>query len=137
MLGSLHRCGKPRIELPQPIRADWGGEYAETLAGFPVQLVYIGVRLRKDETHRPIIVKARYFFDPGSFREDDLKKEMIYRSHLPSDFYVRVLWHKETQHWDTFKCHGIRLVFHATGTSFEGAMRNTLAGGLQPDESGK
>jgi hypothetical protein len=119
MLGSLHHCGKPRIEMPQPIRADWGGEYAEALAGFPVQLVYIGVRLRKDGTHRPIIVKARYFFDPESFRKNELKKEMLYHSHIPSAFYVKVLWHKETQHWDTFKCHGNRLVFHATGTSLK------------------
>ncbi len=135
MLGSLHHCGKPRIEMPQPIRSDWGGEYAEALAGFPVQLVYIGVRLREDETHRPIIVKARYFFDPGSFREGNLKKEMIYHSHLPSEFYVRILWHKETQYWETFKCVGSRLLFQAAGTGFEEAMRNTLAFGIHPDES--
>jgi hypothetical protein len=72
MLGSLHRCGKPRIEMPQPIRADWGEEYAEALSGLPVLLVYIGVRPREDGTHRPIIAKAHRLFDPESFRENDL-----------------------------------------------------------------
>jgi hypothetical protein len=38
MLGSLHNCGKPRIEMPQPIRAVWGGEYAEATGRIPAQL---------------------------------------------------------------------------------------------------
>jgi hypothetical protein len=38
MLGSLHNCGNPRIEMSQPIRAVWGGEYAEATGRIPVQL---------------------------------------------------------------------------------------------------
>ena len=53
---------------------------------FPVQLVYIGVRPRNDETRKPIVVKARYSFDPGSFFEDASEKEMRYVPNLPSDY---------------------------------------------------
>ena len=104
------------------------------LAGFPVQLVYIGVRPRKDETGKPIVVKARYSFDAGSFFEDDSKKELRYVSVLPSDFYVDVILEKRAKRWTTFKCEGNRVVFHAKGRNFEEAMKKTLAAGLQPDE---
>lgn len=47
--GLQHHCGKPRIELPVPIQSFWDEKYSPVLAGFPVQLVYIGVRPRNDE----------------------------------------------------------------------------------------
>ncbi len=59
---------------------------------------------------------------------------MRYPSRLASDLYVDVVWNKLTQRWQTFKCEGNRLLFHATGREFEEAMKNTLAIGLFPDE---
>ena len=99
-----------------------------------MQLVYIGVRPRNDETRKPIVVKARYSFDPATFFETGSTKEMKYLSRLASDFYVDVVWNKLTKRWQTFKCEGNRLLFYAAGADFEKAMRDTLAVGLQPDE---
>jgi hypothetical protein len=137
MVGAFHHCGQPRIELPCPIQPFWDEKYSPLLAGFPVQLAYIGVRPRNDGSRKPIVVKARYAFDPGSFFENDLKKEMRYRSCLPSDFFVDVIRLKKSQDWQTFKYDKNRLLFHATGSQFEEAMKNTLAIGLYPDEPAK
>jgi len=132
--GLLHHCGEPRIELPIPIQPFWDEKYSPVLAGFPVQLVYIGVRHRNDETRKPIVVKARYSFDPGSFFEDASEKEMRYVPNLPSDYHVDVAWEKRSKRWRTSKSEGRRSLSYATGRDFETVMRKTLAVGLQPDE---
>jgi hypothetical protein len=134
MVGVFHRCGEPRIELPVPIQPFLDEKYSPVLAGFPVQLVYIGVRPRNDETRKPIVVKARYRFDPGSFFEDGRTKEMRYILNLPSDFYVDVAWEKKPKRWRAAKCEGSRLLSYEAGKDFETVMRKTLAVGLQPDE---
>lgn len=134
MVGALHRCGEPRIELPIPIQPFWDEKYSPVLAGFPVQLIYIGVRLRNDETRKPIVLKARYSFDPGSFFEDASEKEMRYLPNLPSGYRVDVAWEKRPKRWRTSKSEGQRALFYATGRDFETVMRKTLAVGLQPDE---
>jgi hypothetical protein len=132
--GLLHHCGEPRIEVPIPIQPFWDQKYSPVLAGFPLQLVYIGVRPHKDETRKPIVVKARYSFDPGSFFEDASEKEMRYMPNLPSDYRVDVAWEKRSLGWRTCKFEGRRPLFYATGEDFETVMRKTLVGGLQPDE---
>jgi hypothetical protein len=134
MVGVFHRCGAPRIQLPCSIQQFWDEKFSPLLVGFPVQLVYIGVRPRNDETRRPIVVKSRYSFDPSTFFETRTGKEMRYPSELSSVFYVDVLWKKSTKRWKTFKSEGNQLLFHATGRDFEQAMKNTLAAGLHPDE---
>jgi hypothetical protein len=132
--GLQHHCGRPRIELPISIQPFWDEKYSPVLAGFPVQLVYIAVRPRNDEARKPIVVKARYSFDPGSFFEDASEKEMRYVSNLPSDFHVDVGWEKTSKRWRTCKFEGRRPLFYATGEDFGAVMRKTLAIGLQPDE---
>lgn len=132
--GSQHCCGWPRIQLPCPIEPDWNEKWGPLLAGFPVQLVYRGIRRRNDDTRRPIVARANYFFDPGSFLEDDSKKQMRYIPRLPSDYYVDVVWKKQDECWETSKFKGDRLIAVADGNTFEGAMIHTLLIGLQPDE---
>jgi hypothetical protein len=134
LLGWQHRCGQPRIQLPIPIQPFWDDKYSQVLVGFPVQLVYVGVRLRNDETRKPIIMKARYFFDPGSFFENSSEKEMRYIPNLPSDYRVDVAWKKTSKHWRTSKVEGRRFLFYAEGEDFETVIRRTLARGLEPDE---
>lgn len=129
-----HQCGKPRIELPVPIQPFSDEKYSPVLAGFPVQLVYVGVRPRNDETRKPIVVKARYCFDPESFFENASEKEMRYVPNLPSDFHVDVAWEKKSKRWRTCKFEGKRPLSYATGEDSDTVMRQTLAIGLQPDE---
>lgn len=134
MVGASHHCGQARIQLPCPIQPFWDEKYSPVLAGFPVQLVYVGVRARNDESRKPIVVKAYYNFDPGSYFENATKRQMKYRSHLPSDFYVDVLRRKPTEGWETYKFRGSELLSHAAGENFQEVMRSTLAIGLQADE---
>jgi hypothetical protein len=130
MLGWMHHCGKPRIELPVPIQPFWDEKYSPVPAGFPVQLVYVGVRPRNDETRKPIVVKARYSFDSGSFFEDGSEKEPSYVSNNPCDFRVDVVWEKKSKRWRTCKFEGRRPLYYATGEDFETVMKKTLAIGL-------
>ena len=134
IVGASHRCGGPRIEPPIPIQPFWDEKYSPLLAGFPVELVYVGVRPRKDESGKPIVVKARYRLDAETFLETNNAKEMRYVSSLPSDYYVEVIWSKGPTAWRTAKHQGRRLLFHATGRDFEQVMTKTLIVGLQPDE---
>ena len=134
MLAWQHHCGKLRIELPVPIQPFWDEKYSPVLVGFPVQLVYIGVRPRNDETRKPRVVKARYHFDPESFFEDASEKEMRYVSNIPSDFHVDVAWEKRSERWRTCKFEGKRPLFYVTDKDFEAVMRQTLAVGLHPEE---
>jgi len=132
--GSRHCCGWPRIQLLCPIEPGWHEKWGPLLAGFPVQLVYCGVRPRNDKTRKPIVARASYFFDPGSFLENDLKSQMRYLPRLPSDYYVDVLWNKRDECWETSKFKGDRLIAVADGNTFDGAMIHTLLIGLQQDE---
>jgi len=134
LAGYTHRCGMPRIQLPIPIEPEWDEKYAPVMAGFPVQLVYIGVRPRKDETGKPIAVKSRYSFDPGSFIQDDARKQMRYLPLISSEFYVDIIWETRNDRWTTFKYEGNRLVCEASGDNFDEAMRKTLAAGLELNE---
>jgi hypothetical protein len=134
LLAWQHYCGRPRIELPVPIQPFWDEKYSPVLAGFPVQLVYIGVRPRNDETRKPIVMKARYTFDPGSFFENLSKKEMRYLPSLPSDYRIDVAWEKTSKRWRTCKFQGRRPLFYTAGDGFDIVMRQTLAFGLHPDE---
>ncbi len=134
MVGMMHACGKPRIALPYQIEADWDKKYAPVLAGFPVELVYVGVRPRKDRSRKPIIVRARYVFHPGSFLEASKSKRMHYRSRLASDFYVEVIFYKVPERWETLKFRGAELIAVASAASFEEAMTNSVAIALHPDE---
>ena len=134
MMGWMHHCGKPRIELPVPIQPFWDEKYSPVLAGFPVQLVYIGVRPRNDETRKPILMKARFSFDPESFFENASQKKLRYVSKNPSDFHVDVGWEKGSNRWRTCKFKDGRPISFAMGEDFDAVMKETLAVGLHPDE---
>ena len=95
------------IELPCPIEREWHDTWGPLLAGFPVELVYVGVRPRNDVSRRPIVVKAR---DLGSFSEDDSRKQIRYLPRLPGDYYVEVAWKKETGCWETSKFKADQLI---------------------------
>jgi hypothetical protein len=123
------------VELPSPIQADWDQKWGQLLAGFPVELVYSSTSPPVENGRTPVVRKARYAFDPGSFLEDAQKKEMHYFPCLPSKHYAVVTWEKAARRWQTRKFDGDRLIAEATGATFERAMIHTLLIGLQPNES--
>ena len=112
--------------VPQQIQADWNPKYA-CLAGFPLNILYTRLRL-------PVAVTVCYWFDPGTFHEDEATKQMDYFGRQKSEYYVRVIYHKRTGVWETFKYRGEALVRNASGPQFDAAMIHTTMGGPEPDE---
>jgi hypothetical protein len=118
--------------IPMPIEAEWNRQYAY-LAGFPLNLVYSGQRTAH-AGEAPHVAAACYWFDPGTYREDEVIREMWYRPHEDSPYAIRVTVRKDTGEWDTFKYSGEELLYVAHGADFRSAMLQTTLVGLQPDE---
>jgi hypothetical protein len=118
--------------IPFQIEAEWNREFAY-LAGFPVQLVYTGMRAARTGG-APRVATACYWFDPGTYREDELVREMRYHPYNESFYSVRVTVRKDTGEWETFKYHGEQLLYVAHGPDFYTTMLQTLLVGLHSDE---
>jgi len=63
--------------IPVRIQAEWNRNYAH-LAGVPLNLVYLGVRPPTDDGGPPRLASACYWFDPGTYREDEATRELWY-----------------------------------------------------------
>jgi hypothetical protein len=118
--------------IPIQIEARWNREFAY-LAGFPLNLVYSGQRAAH-AGEAPHVAAACYWFDPGTYREDELIREMLYRPNGESPYSVRVTVRKDTGVWETFKLCGDQLLYVAHGPNFDTAMFQTTLVGLCPDE---
>jgi len=118
--------------IPVQIEADWDPRY-DFLAGFPLNLLYSGVRI-SDADAQPYVAAACYWFDPRTYREDDEIREMRYRPRERSPYHVRIVVRKRTGAWETFKYRDDVLVFQSSGPEFRGVMIATTAVGLRSDE---
>ena len=119
--------------IPAQIEAHWNPRYAY-LAGFPLNLLYGGVRAGDGEGH-PRPTATCYWFDPGTYREDEQVREMLYVPREESAYYVRVTLQKDTGVWTTYKYRGDTLICMASGPDFKTAMLHTTMVGRQADES--
>jgi hypothetical protein len=118
--------------IPVQIEAEWNPRYAH-LAGFPLNLMYTGLRdVDGQDQARP--AAACYWFDPGTYREDELWREMLYLPREESPYYVRVTVRKDTGAWDTCKYRGEALICAASGPNYEIAMLHATLAGLESDE---
>ena len=119
--------------LPVRIQAEWNPKYAH-LAGFPLNLVYVGLRPPTSGDGPPRLATACYWFDPGTYREDEATRELWYVAHEESPYRVSVRHHKRSGTWETGKYRGDDLVASAEGPDFEHAMLQTTLVGLAADE---
>jgi hypothetical protein len=117
--------------IPQQIEADWNENYAH-LAGFPLNIMFTGIRQEQDGSTR--MVAACYWFDPGSYREDKVQRQMTYTSRKDGRYHLKVTF-KRTGMIETIKYKGRRLVRQAKGDSFERAMVHATMGRMEPDET--
>lgn len=118
--------------VPWPIEAGWNPRYAH-LAGFPVNLVYAGLRAPADAgPARP--VSSSYVFDPGSYREDETSRRLDYFSREASPYWVRVSTRKEAPGLEVTKYRGETVVALCAGADSDGAMIQATLVGLAPDE---
>jgi len=115
--------------IPGRIEAEWNRNYAH-LAGFPLNLVYLGVRPPTSGGGPPRLVSACYWFDPGTYREDETTRELWYVAREESPYRVRVRHHPRTGAWETGKYRADALVASAEGPDFDHAMIQTTLVGL-------
>ena len=59
---------------------------------------------------------------------------MCYFSKLTNDYFVRVIFEKNSGRWQTEKFKGDTLIRSAFGSTFDGAMIHATMGGPEPDE---
>jgi hypothetical protein len=118
--------------IPVQIQAEWDPDYAH-LAGFPLNIVYTGLR-NSEGQDQPRPAAACYWLDPGTYREDEQRREMLYVPREASPYSVRVTVRKDTGTWETRKYRGQELVCAASGPNFKTAMLHTTLAGLESDE---
>ncbi|MBP1688508.1 MAG: hypothetical protein H6Q33_4651 [Deltaproteobacteria bacterium] len=133
--------------IPYRIEADWD-PVATHLAGFPLNIVYSDVR--PDDTGVRERFIACYWFDEGSYREDETIREMMYVPRRPAGdtagtemapvspeenpYHVLVRYQKASGVWETFKFRGERQIAYASGADYDRALIHTTLIHLEPDE---
>jgi hypothetical protein len=117
--------------IPFPIEAEWDPRGAH-LAGFPLNIVYSSVRPDGAGVQERLV--ACYWFDEGTYREDDTVREMAYAPQEETPYSVLVRFHKASGQWETVKYCAGDLVCYASGANYEGAMIQTTLVGVAPDE---
>lgn len=116
--------------IPHRIEADWDKDAAR-LAGFPLNILYSGIRRTKAENQA---VSCCYWFNPRTFMEDAKKKEMAYFPKVESPYWLNVRYDKKASLWQTFKYKGKKLLCMAEGPEFDGVMIQTTLRGPEADE---
>jgi hypothetical protein len=122
----------PHIFMPIPhqIEAEWNPNYAY-LAGFPLNLMYIGMREGDDGAR---LVSCTYWFDPGTYCEQAQRRMMDYFRTRESPYWVRVSCDSNGSGWETNKYRNGEVICIAHGAEFETAMMQATLIGLRPDE---
>jgi hypothetical protein len=117
--------------IPHQIEADWNPRYAH-LAGFPLNIMFTGIRKQQGGTSH--VVAACYWFDPGTYQENEEKRQMTYVSRTDYGYHVEVVINKKSGVIESRKYKGQRLISQSRGDSFDLAMINATLCGAEPDE---
>lgn len=116
--------------IPHQIDAEWDPRFAY-LAGFPLNLMYMGAR---DVDGRPELASCCYWFDPGTYTENEGRREMWYFAEHESPYRLCVSCDANGSNWETVKYRGDAVVCIAHGTEFDKAMLHATMVALRPDE---
>ena len=119
--------------IPQQIEAGWDEKFGPLLAGFPLNILFGGIRTDAPGGHQ-WLVNVCYWFDPATFREDSQQKDMCYFKKPPNEYFVRVIFEKTTGQWRTEKFKSKKLICSASGSTFDQAMIHTTMRGPERDE---
>jgi hypothetical protein len=117
--------------VPREIEAD--DNYEPQLVGLPFNILFAGIA-NDTQTGQQSLVDVCYWPAPETFREDSQRQEMRYFTRPTNDYFVRVIFEKNTGHWQTEKFKGNKLIRTAFGSTLDNAMIHTTMGGPEPDE---
>jgi hypothetical protein len=112
--------------LAKVFDASWGAEYA-ALAGFPVSVIYTGVR-------DGVLARSCYIAFPSTFSEDAECRELIYAPRQPALYSIHILHKKGAEQWEIFKIHGERVICESGGKTIKQAMLHATMMPLESDE---
>jgi hypothetical protein len=117
--------------IPHQIEADWNPRYAH-LAGFPLNIMFTGIR--KQGGGRSHMIAACYWFEPGSYQENEEERQMTYVSRTDYGYLVKVIINKQSGAIESRKYKGQKLISQSHGDSFTQAMIHATLCGVEPDE---
>jgi len=133
--------------IPYRIEAEWDPAGAH-MAGFPLNIVFSDMRPDDSGVRERFV--ACYWFDEGTYREDDTVREMRYVSRRPTGdnagsettpvspeenpYHVLVRCQKANSLWESFKYRGEQQIAYASGADYDRAMIHTSLIHLEPDE---
>jgi hypothetical protein len=117
--------------IPHQIEADWNPRYAH-LAGFPLNIMF--TRIRKQPGGTPHTIAACYWFDPGTYQEDEATRRMTYASRTDCSYHVEVIINKQAGFIESRKYKGKKLISQSHGDSFDQAMVHATLRDVEPDE---
>ncbi len=118
--------------VPYQIEARWDDNWAPRLAGFPLNLLYTGIRKYRYGSR---VESCCYWPDLGSFADDGERRSMNYIPRVKSGYWVRVEYDKQKGWWRTAKySENKNVAVTIGGPEFDHAMMLTTVIGLQPDE---
>ena len=117
--------------IPRQIEAD--DNYEPQLVGFPFNILFGGF-VDDTQTGQQSLIDVCYWPAPETFREDSQRKEMRYFTKPINDYFVRVIFEKNSGRWQTEKFRGKKLIRTALGSTLDNAMIHTTMVGPEPDE---
>ena len=117
--------------IPHQIEVDWDKRYAH-LAGFPLNIMFTGLRKQQNGTQQ--FISACYWFDPGTYPEDEVKRQMRYVNRTGTRYHVEIIIDKRSGMIETSKYKGESLISQGNGKSFDQAIIHATLCGLEPDE---
>jgi hypothetical protein len=100
--------------LPQVIDPSWCSP-APLLAGFPLNVHFMGLSEQAGERQLQRLVMASYWFDPATYREDEDVRAMSYFANVAREYHVEVIYWKRKQQWEGRKYRADQLLLTAEG----------------------
>ena len=119
--------------LPRAIDPSWG-DPAPLLAGFPLNVCYLGLVPQLQNCQNQTLVVAPYWFDPATYREDGEARVMIYFADARREYNVELIYWKRKQHWEGRKYRAGQLLLTANGSELRHFIVQLTRCGISPSE---
>jgi hypothetical protein len=114
--------------LPQVIDPSWHNP-AHLLAGFPLNVSYLGLTEQAGNCQHPLLVVASYWFDPATYRADEETRAMSYSTNPPCGYHVELVYSKKKEQWEGRKYQADKVLLTANGSELRRfIMQLTLSG---------
>ncbi len=126
------RCGGVLAFVPEIITERVTTD--RRLIGFPVSVCFTHLAPGRANEPEPPIVTACYVYDPESFRIDEERVEMTYRTKPACNYRIRMIFWRKERFFEAWKYRGLDIIGKSSGGTLKQFAIQTALLGLQPDE---